>query len=382
MKTFLGIILTIGLIKEVYLQCEDTCLYDEECLPFTINETTHYSCECKAAIYNANTDFLLLLRKVPVYCSPNQFAIKLTSCLGRGMSASNILLPDENTVDNQCFSRSEPANFSVAEFDFNFSSTTTNCQATILTNSTHVTYSVPVWFRYNNTGQTVITHNDILVTYNCSYPLTMNSSLDVGLEPYKSSNNITVTGSGTYTTIVQLNKFANYTGAYTTAEMPLQLAVESPLYITASVLGADPKKFSLKVDSCYGTPSSDRNDPVRFDIITYGCPVQGSPAVSLDDVGNSLDNKLSMKVFKFSHNPEVYLHFVFSLCLGTCPPSCSSRSERVETDNAKTNLTVGPIHVNSAVLSDLTPPSDSAPSSVFSKLWILMALPLLLIKSI
>ncbi|XP_043939958.1 uromodulin-like [Protopterus annectens] len=323
MKVFLGIILIIGFIKQVYLQCENSCHLDEECLPFIINGTTHYSCECNATIYNNDPDFPLLLSNVPVYCSPNQLAIKLTSCLGQRMLDFNILLPDENIVDNQCFSHSEAVNFDFTEFQFNFSSTATNCQAAISMNSTHVTYSVPVWFKYNTTNQIVIIYNDILVTYNCSYPLTMNASLNIGLNPYLSPDHLSIARFGTHVLTMQLFKYSNYTGSYTIADLPIYIKVGTPLYIGASIMGPDPQRFSMKIDSCYATPTSNPSDPIKYNFISDSCPLPGFITISFIQDGVDLMVYFSMKAFRMARYSQVYLHCSFSLCAGKCPPSCS-----------------------------------------------------------
>ncbi|XP_043942580.1 uromodulin-like [Protopterus annectens] len=215
--------------------------------------------------------------------------------------------------------------FGLASYTFSFSSTpSSNCTSTISINDTYVTYSVYVIFRYIP-DSLVILHNDIVVNYTCSYPLNMNSSLDVGLNPFISSYNITVVGSGTYTTTLQLFKNSDFTGPYTSSDLPLYLTVETPLYIGANVLGADPQKFSVRIESCYATPSNNSDDPVKYNIISNGCPLPGSTGVVFYKDGDGLQAQVSMKLFKFTSYSMVYLHFSFALCSGTCVPNCGSR---------------------------------------------------------
>ncbi|XP_043945501.1 uromodulin-like [Protopterus annectens] len=318
MAAYLGIILTIAFINQVYSQCSEPCLYDEICSP---DDSEIYSCYCNGTMYNIspNPDFPLLLSAAPVYCGPQHFAIGITPCMFRNMYQYMILQPDEDPTDNQCFDSTNGDLFAIVQYQFNFSSTNGNCQAVTSVNSTHITYSVPVWFRYNNTGSQVILHNDIRVTYMCSYPVTMNSSLDFGLYPVVSTNNITVSGSGTYTTTMQLYKYSNYTGPYTKTDLPISLAIETPLYIGASVLGAD-SRFSLVLISCYATPTNNADDTIKYKIISESCPIPGSTGVSLKRVGDGLTDLFSINLFKFTSASQVYLHCSFSLCLGRCVP--------------------------------------------------------------
>ncbi|XP_043945488.1 uromodulin-like [Protopterus annectens] len=342
MKAFLALILTIGFIKHVYSQCESACLHDELCVTNDSTLPPSFYCTCNSVMYDNfnNPDFPSLLTGTPFSCHPQYFAISISLCLDRAMKMFDIQLPDDNIEDNPCFAYGNPQD-GITEYVFSISSAT-DCQATTSINSTHVTYSVPIWFRYNNTGKFVILHNDLKIVYTCSYPLSMNTSLDMNLNPLISTNNITVTGTGTYTTIMQLYRYSDYTGVYTIADMPLSLTVETPLYIGASILSADPR-LSMKVTSCYATPTSNSNDETKYNILTNDCPIPGSPGVSFKIDGNGSVVQFSFKLFKFTSSPKVYLHCIFYLCYGTCVPSCGGKSAALPKSLAETKLSAGPI---------------------------------------
>ncbi|XP_043945463.1 pancreatic secretory granule membrane major glycoprotein GP2-like [Protopterus annectens] len=349
MKTLLTIILTIGFIKQASSQCKRPCLPDEVCQPFTslINESTSppvtfsgYECNCISTLYD-NPDFKALLKQLPISCNPLQFSVNISSCLGRTMSEFDYLLPDENIQENQCFNKVYSPDFGIATFNYNFTSSDPNCVAVISVNATHVTTSINVLFETNKTAP-MIFYNDINVNYSCSYPLNYNVSLDVGLNPYISTNNISVTGSGTYVTTMQLYKYSDYTVPYKVSDMPIRLTVESPLYIGASVQGADPKLF-LKVSSCYATPTQYSNDSVQYPIIAGGCPIPGSPGVHFDLNGVAHVVYFYIKLFKFTTSETVYLHCTFTLCSTDCLNDCSQKSLGDNNDPATPSHTAGPI---------------------------------------
>ncbi|XP_043945475.1 pancreatic secretory granule membrane major glycoprotein GP2-like [Protopterus annectens] len=258
------------------------------------------------------------------------------------MIGSNFLLPDDDIQDNPCFNNTFSPEHGIATYVFTFGSANPNCTTAATVNGTHVTYSLDVLFKYNTTGLDIILYNSINVNFVCSYPLQMDANLDVGVIPVISTNTITVAGSGTYVTTMQLYKYSNYTGAYTVNDMPISLTVESPLYIGASVLGADPSKFACKVQSCYATPTQDSNDPVKYLIISEGCPIPGSTGVHFDIDGTELLIHFYIKLFKFTTSEKVYLHCTFDLCSGTCEPSCNTRTAETDNTLGSTQLDSGP----------------------------------------
>ncbi|XP_043939947.1 uromodulin-like [Protopterus annectens] len=249
--------------------------------------------------------------------------VNITECLGRTMSDFGFILPDDNTKDNQCFDQAYSQQFGIATFQFNFSSTTNNCEAQTFMNSTHLTYGVPVWFQYNSTYDRVILYNDIIVNYTCPFPRFLNATLDVGLYPITSPDRLTVVRFGTYILTMQLFKYSNFTGPYTVSDLPIQIKVGTPLYIGASIMGPDPQLFSMKIDSCYVTPRSDPNDPIKYNVISDGCPVSWFNSIHFIRDGEGLVAYFSMNAFRIGRYSQVHLHCTFSLCAGICPTSCT-----------------------------------------------------------
>ncbi|XP_043945425.1 uromodulin-like [Protopterus annectens] len=186
------------------------------------------------------------------------------------MLSNNFLLPDEDIQNNPCFSNTFSPERGISTYVFTFGSANPNCTTVATVNGTHVTYSLDVLFKYNTTGLLVIFYNSINVTFVCSYPLHMDASLDISVSPLLRTNSITVAGSMTYVTTMQMYKYSNYTRPYTVNDMPLVFIVGTPAYIGASVQGADPSMFALKVQSCYATPTHDSNDPIKYPIISGG----------------------------------------------------------------------------------------------------------------
>ncbi|XP_043945450.1 pancreatic secretory granule membrane major glycoprotein GP2-like [Protopterus annectens] len=324
MKILLTIILTIGFIKQASSQCDPPCLPDEVCQPFfdIYDQTASpavtisgYECNCNSTLYDY-PDFKALLKEQTISCNPLQFSVNISQCLGRRMIALGFFLPNENTQQNHCFYKEYSNEPGIATYNYNFTSSDPNCVAVISVNATHVTTSINVLFETDKTAP-VIFYNDINVNYSCSYPLNYNVSLDVGLNPYISTNNISVTGSGTYVTTMQLYKDSKYAVPYTVSDMPIHLTVESPLYIGASVQGADPKLF-LKVSSCYATPTQYSNDSVQYPIISGGCPIPGSTGVHFDINGVAHVVYFYIKLFAFTTSDKVFFHCMFTLCSTDC----------------------------------------------------------------
>ncbi|XP_043939934.1 pancreatic secretory granule membrane major glycoprotein GP2-like isoform X2 [Protopterus annectens] len=383
MSPFLALIITFGIIGKVHSQCTRPCNYDEVCTNFTSDSSTLYYCDCNPELYD-NPDYAALLNNIPVSCGPQQFSVDITSCLGRSMSQANFLLPDENQAENPCFYATYSPQPGTATFVYNFTSgSSSSCNPALSVNATHAAFSVPVWFKVNTTNQVVILYNDIMANYTCAYPLNMNTSLDFGVNPFLSTSNLTVAGVGTYTTVLQLCKNSNCTETYKPSDMPLYVRVESILYFKATVFGPDPSKFSLKIQTCYATPTNNSNDLTQYPLIQNGCPV--APGVILYIDGNSTTVEYSMRMIKFGDSPNVFIYARFILCLGTCTPSCRSRDGQQPNILGRTDISSGPFKVDAGgSIGETVSTGGNGSSASFATSWIIKVIPLLamlLIKS-
>ncbi|CAJ0945421.1 unnamed protein product [Ranitomeya imitator] len=202
------------------------------------------------------------------------------------------------------------------------------CGLQIIANTTHVTYISALHLMLESTG--VITRDEELtVTIYCAYVLDMMVSLNMAVNPFFSSTNITVGGTGQFTAYMALYKDSSYTTPYEGTEVAL--STKSMLYVGVFVHGGDAFDYVLVMRTCYATPSPNADDPLKYYIIQDSH--LGLPFV--------FDTVLTNKT-----QPLAYQKM-----------SCSGSRSQSSAAEASYQLSLGPIHREDEVI--VTPPSGS-----------------------
>ncbi|XP_029433085.1 uromodulin [Rhinatrema bivittatum] len=220
-----------------------------------------------------------------------------------------------------------------------------HCGAQLARNETHFTYMNSAFMSTTTTG---ITERGKVSQYNfhCSYPLTMQVSLSLAINPLISSVNFTLGGTGTYSVKMALFRSDAYSLPYEGSEV--WLTTEQALYVGVLVENADSQQFVLVMENCYATPTQDSWDPLKFYIIKDSCPNREDSTIFVANNGVALHGNFSLQVFTFTGGYEkVYLHCKVRLCDKTsdyCIPYCSNVRSVHRIDRNTQLLSVGPVY--------------------------------------
>ncbi|KAM3916013.1 uromodulin-like [Leptodactylus fuscus] len=218
-----------------------------------------------------------------------------------------------------------------------------HCGAQLKANKTHLTYTNSVYLSQKFDG--IVQRNEAIVNFSCSYPLNMEVSLWTAINPFVSSVNISIGGSGMYIAKMALYLDNSFTRPFEGSDV--SLSTDSMMYIGVILEEIQEANFVLLMKNCYATPTSDSGHPIKYYIIKDNCPNRNDPTISVQQNGVSLHGRFSIQVFKFLMNyDQVYLHCQIRLCntsKGSCVPKCSgARSARLD-DPAAALMSLGPI---------------------------------------
>lgn len=193
-----------------------------------------------------------------------------------------------------------------------------------------------------------------LVVYNvsCSYPLNINVSLVEILYPVISTTYIPIGNGGQLKVIMSIYTDNSYTTTY--PGPTIQLSTKSNLYVGiyisdggSSVSISD---FSLLMVKCYSTPTNNRYDPLKYDIIIASCPNPKDTTINIVENGISSKGKFYIQMFKFVGDYNaVYLHCDVLLCKDRCSPTCSGTRSSSGNQDTSGSLTIGPIVPDTSV---------------------------------
>ncbi|XP_018600850.1 uromodulin-like isoform X3 [Scleropages formosus] len=213
-----------------------------------------------------------------------------------------------------------------------------SCGTMLRTNSTHAVYANSL-FIYPLRGWNS-SSLPMSFPFSCIFPLDVQASLDVAIEPYIMENmGIQRTGPRANATMV-LYRTANFTDPYSPGLVVLPLG--SALYVGVSVKELDTDRFVVVLEDCYATPSASPDDPVRYFLIQNRCP-SDRQAVTIVESGVSLQARFSALLFMFQE-PNIYLHCSLTECdqrESSCAQFCSSRGKRSISQGQL--LSIGPI---------------------------------------
>ncbi|KAK7938861.1 hypothetical protein WMY93_002187 [Mugilogobius chulae] len=249
------------------------------------------------------------------------------------VSASGLDPLSGHLVDRNCRSSSVQNNTVLYEVEPREAA----CGNTRRTNSTHVIYTNGLFlYRPNNSF-----HVPASLPFSCAYPLDADATLNVALRPLPPSGGISGSG-GASRAVMSLYRDSSYSSTYPSGTV--SLPVGQPLYVGVFVEKND-RSFVTVLENCYGTYTSNPNDPMRQYLIRNKCSTDPQQ-VSVVESGTSLRARFAALFFvpQGQYRP-VYLHCHLSLCSpGPCVPVCSGRARRsVSEGKAIEPLTIGPI---------------------------------------
>ncbi|XP_018423441.1 PREDICTED: uromodulin-like [Nanorana parkeri] len=193
---------------------------------------------------------------------------------------------------------------------------------------------------------------ELAVQMKCSYPLDLQLSLNTAINPMVSVINIVTEGTGQFKISMALFQDAYYTLPYTApvVEMPSK----SLLYVGVYLDGPGNSPYIVLMKNCFGTPTNNINDTIKYSIIKDSCPNKQVSTVSVPANGVSNEGRFSLQLFKFiTGYSQIYLHCEINLCDPTtniCTPSCSdARSAGVKSAGQDYSISVGPVRVVSEI---------------------------------
>ncbi|KAG8558186.1 hypothetical protein GDO81_016895 [Engystomops pustulosus] len=323
------------------LNCSSVyCAEDEECRALDGQSechcrNNHYSEYALETTSHAKTIYPDLV------CEPSRIILSYSKCMleSMGYDTSSIHLKDRTCTgiivrENKSYIR------------FEILPRSGYCGAELKVGKTHMTYINSVYLsqRVDNNIQ----RNQAVVNFSCSYPLNMEVSLWTAINPFVSSLNFSIGGTGLYVAKMALYQDSSYSRPYEGSDV--WLSTDSMLYVGVMVEEIQESYLVLLMKNCYATPTSNSEHPVKYYIIKDNCPNRNDPSISVQQNGVSLHGRVSIQVFRFLRGyDQVYLHCQIRLCdtsTGSCIPNCSGMRSAIRSlDNEKdTIMTLGPIH--------------------------------------
>ncbi|XP_043940286.1 uromodulin-like [Protopterus annectens] len=333
--------------------CSPVCSNDELCNDAVRNTT---GCVCNPLTYASYGDADI----VPVLsCQPAVSSIAVSKCLldKLKLDSSSVHLNDPACIGSSLIIGDQRMT------SIKFNQNLLQCGTTIKSNQTHAIFSNTLILEPLSNGIIIINGNGKKIPFSCAYPINMELSLISAINGAISYGNLpSVDGAGSYPTLMSVFKDNDYLSPYSSG--PINLLLNSPLYVGAVVQNIENKSLVLVVDNCYATPTNNSSDPTKFTLIDKGCPATTYVNVTILINGEGSEVRLVIGVFKFVNQSQFYLTCKMHLCDATtnCKPSCPARSKALDEGHSVVG-TVGPI-----VVSDPSSSSDSKdPSSSASK---------------
>ncbi|XP_041089806.1 uromodulin-like [Polyodon spathula] len=281
--------------------CSESCSKEEECV---ISDGVNWKCVCQKNL-NYSTEMSSLTPKL--VCGSKLIQTGLSKCHMEsvGLNSSSVHL-----LNSSC-QGFEDRNENVTMVMAVTGRREGECGTTISSNGSHVTYTNTLHAAHTVVGN-VIFNPKADVQFACSYPLDMQTSLHIAINPIVSTLKIAITGLGISTAKMSLYQTPNYTKPYTSEKV--SLPIESTLYVGVFVEDIEGDRFAVVLESCYATPSPDPSDPVQFFMIQNRCPNKRG-FVTVQENGMSLHGAFSVELFKFVGNYDsVYLHCGVQVC--------------------------------------------------------------------
>ncbi|XP_073502248.1 uromodulin-like [Phyllobates terribilis] len=328
------------------------CATDEECLTLEGGS----ECHCKKSDHSVNalqTSTHANHLFPDLVCGPSKIKLSYSKCMleAMGYDTSSVYLKDRKCTG---FIGREDKSY----IQIDMLPKKGYCGAELKINKTHFTYANSIYLSQILDG--AIQRNQAIVNFSCSYPLNMDISLWTAINPFVSSVNLSIGGTGLYAAKMALYQDDAFSRPYEGPDV--WLSTDSMMYVGVIVDEIQEFSFALVLKNCYATPTSDSGHPIKYYIIKDNCANRNDPSISVKQNGLSLHGQFSLQVFSFIGNlDQVYLHCQIKLCdtsAGSCVPKCFGMRSAAQDNEKDTTLTLGPIHQK--VLTPV-PPSLPAP---------------------
>ncbi|XP_029384242.1 uncharacterized protein LOC115060456 [Echeneis naucrates] len=276
-----------------------------------------------------------------ITCSGSSGSVSLSRCqlFEAGINSSNLHLKD-----NSC-----QGTLQDGRLVFHFNNDDQLCGTVLRSNGTHFVYENVIQ------GDDPISHQrNIHLRFCCEYPLSQALSMSVGINPVESMVSKKLpAGQGQY----QMRMIPYQDAGFhfpLTSNTNIEIEIDEKLYVEVQTEGVDDQQFATILQSCWATPVNNANYPVRWDIISAGCPNTADDTVEMVQNGVSTRARFSFRMFAFTNYSSIYLHCRVQLCLlasNNCKPQCNSANhKRIGRDvshHDSTSISLGPLHLNS-----------------------------------
>ncbi|XP_053562927.1 pancreatic secretory granule membrane major glycoprotein GP2-like [Bombina bombina] len=275
------------------LTCTPSCLNDEAC----VTNAGVSSCICNSTYYKGKTISNL---QPSVTCDGKgtitpKFSICLLNYLG--YNETTIQLKD-HASDNCSSTYTEVDANNVRVQALQVKAQVGQCGNRVTIADSKVTYQNTL--RIDILKKLLAAANPIEVNFSCSYNLTMQSSLNVTLNPIVSTTNLPgLYGEGSYPLTLAAFKSPSYTDPFQNGE---SVNVQTNVYLGFLINGPDGANFTLRVVKCFASPYNARNDndPNNVPIVEGGCPAPDADFdVAVEQNGVALESRIRFSAFKF-----------------------------------------------------------------------------------
>ncbi|XP_018104913.1 uromodulin [Xenopus laevis] len=287
--------------------CDPPCLSVEKCA--SVNDVA--TCVCNVSTYAGKTiaDF-----RPSLSCQTNVMVISVSQCLltHLGYDYTNMhLLNNDSDICNIHYP--EIVNNNRVE-SMQLKVDSGWCGNKMTVDSSKVYYKNSLYIGIQN--KSVITVNPILFNFTCSYNLTMQTSLNFALKPVQSlaefNGTLSAYKNPDYTSPIQANDTVEV-GTY--------------IYLGLFVKDADGAAFTLRVEECYATPTSDPLDVNQVYFVRGGCAYTND--VVVEENGKALEARIKVSMFKIQGQTNVYIFCNATLCPNTLGDQCNKCNNNV-----------------------------------------------------
>ena len=130
-------------------------------------------------------------------------------------------------------------------------------------------------------------------------------------------NNIHNHGNGDnrFSYRISLYHTDDYATPYKADEYPIQIEMEERVFVEVAVVGKE-TRLENWIDHCRATPSANYDDPVKYDLISGGCPNKADVSIKYHNSTEVGVQRFSFDTFRFNQFPSavIFLHCDMTLC--------------------------------------------------------------------
>ncbi|XP_063788830.1 uromodulin-like [Pseudophryne corroboree] len=202
------------------------------------------------------------------------------------------------------------------------------CGNELVNNKTHIIYKNTIYLSMDSSlgGEDIVS-----IDYSCVYPLDIQLSLATALQPFSSSVDVSVEGTGQLLATIALYKDSSYKAPYEGTQV--LLTPKTTLYIGILLKSADNAYYSVLMKNCYATPSKDSSTSAKYYLIRNSCPSKQDSTINVIENGNSQNGRFSVQLFQYVKDLNVvYLHCDIHICYKTnetCKPVSTSHIKQM-----------------------------------------------------